>query len=79
VSSAHDFYRSFKPRDRIRRPGEFSGIPYRTGQADHEWLAAVADVGEVEIDLQPAGLLHESSQSTLIAPFVVYNDGFAER
>jgi hypothetical protein len=41
--------------------------------------AAVADVGEVEIELQPAGLLHQSSQSTLIAPFVVYNYGFAER
>jgi hypothetical protein len=41
--------------------------------------AAVADVGEVEIELQPAGLLQERAQSTLIAPFVVYNYGFAER
>ena len=52
---------------------------FRTEPGKPIWLAAVADVGEVEIDLQPAGLLHESSQSTLIAPFVVYNDGFAER
>jgi hypothetical protein len=29
--------------------------------------------------LLPAGLLHESSPSTLIAPFVVYHYGFAER
>ena len=41
--------------------------------------AAVADVGEVEIELQPAGLSRENSQTTLIAPFVVYNYGFAER
>jgi hypothetical protein len=41
--------------------------------------AAVADVGEVEIELQPAGLFRENSQTTLIAPFVVYNHGFAER
>src|SRR5215813_14143184 len=41
--------------------------------------AAVADVGEVEIELQPAGLSRENSQNTLIAPFVVYNYGFAER
>jgi len=41
--------------------------------------AAVADVGEVEIELQPAGLFRENSQTTLIAPFVVYNYGFAER
>jgi len=41
--------------------------------------AAVADVGEVEIELQPAGLFRENSENTLIAPFVVYNYGFAER
>ena len=41
--------------------------------------AAVADVGEVEIELQPAGLSRENSQNTLIAPFIVYNYGFAER
>jgi hypothetical protein len=36
--------------------------------------AAVADVGEVEIELQPAGLFRENSQTTLIAPFVVYTN-----
>jgi len=41
--------------------------------------AAVADVGQVEIERQPAGPSHESLQSKLIAPFVVYNYGFAER
>jgi opacity protein-like surface antigen len=41
--------------------------------------AAVADVGEVEIELQPAGAERVNSESTLIAPFVVYNYGFAER
>ena len=45
MSSAHDFYRSFKPPDRIRRPVEFSGIPNRTGQADHEWLPGGATKG----------------------------------
>ncbi len=41
--------------------------------------AAVADVGEVEIELQPAGVERAGSENTLIAPFVVYNYGFAER
>jgi hypothetical protein len=38
--------------------------------------AAVADVGEVEIELQPAGVLREGSQATLISPWVVLNYGF---
>jgi hypothetical protein len=38
--------------------------------------AAVADVGEVEIELQPAGLARSPGQKTLIAPAVVYNYGF---
>src|SRR6516164_4622692 len=38
--------------------------------------AAVADVHEVEIELQPAGTLRQDSQTTLIAPHVVYNYGF---
>jgi hypothetical protein len=38
--------------------------------------AAVADVGEVEIELQPAGVERSSRQKTLIAPAVVYNYGF---
>jgi hypothetical protein len=41
--------------------------------------AAVADVGEVEVELQPAGLLHEGPRNALVAPAVVYNYGFAER
>jgi hypothetical protein len=41
--------------------------------------AAVANLNEVEIELQPAGSLQKGSQSTLIAPEVVYNYGFAER
>jgi hypothetical protein len=41
--------------------------------------AAVAALNEVEIELQPVGRLQTGSQSTLIAPAVVYNYGFAER
>jgi hypothetical protein len=41
--------------------------------------AGVANLGEVEIELQPVGHLQTGSQSTLIAPAVVYNYGFAER
>jgi hypothetical protein len=41
--------------------------------------AAVAGLNEVEIELQPAGRLQAGPQSTLIAPEVVYNYGFAER
>jgi hypothetical protein len=41
--------------------------------------AGVANLDEVEIELQPAGRLQTGSQSTLVAPAVVYNYGFAER
>jgi hypothetical protein len=41
--------------------------------------AAVADLYETEIELQPFGYQKTGSQSTAIAPFVVYNYGFAER
>ena len=41
--------------------------------------AAVADVNETEIELQPAGWQRTGPQSTLIAPEVVFNYGFAER
>jgi hypothetical protein len=41
--------------------------------------AAVADVNETEIELQPFGYQKTGSQSTAVAPFVVYNYGFAER
>jgi hypothetical protein len=41
--------------------------------------AAVANLNEVEIELQPAGHLQTGPQSTLVAPEVVYNYGFAER
>ncbi len=39
---------------------------------------AVADVGEVEIEFQPAGVLREGSQTTLIGPWSVLNYGFAK-
>jgi hypothetical protein len=41
--------------------------------------AAVADLGEVEIELQPAGVLHAGSSTTLAGPNAVYNYGFADR
>jgi hypothetical protein len=41
--------------------------------------AAVADPNQVEIELQPAGHLQTGPQSTLVAPAVIYNYGFAER
>jgi len=41
--------------------------------------AAVADLNEVEIELQPAGARQEGAQSTLVAPEVVFNYGFADR
>jgi hypothetical protein len=37
--------------------------------------AAVAEPGELEIELQPAGVLREPSQTTLIAPAAVLNFG----
>lgn len=40
--------------------------------------AAVADLGEFEIELQPAGVRHEGTTQTLIAPATVFNYGFSE-
>jgi len=40
--------------------------------------AAVADVGELEIELQPAGPLREASQNFLLAPVTVVNLGFVK-
>ena len=40
--------------------------------------AAVAEPGEVEIELQPAGAQRASSQTTLIAPAAIINYGFAK-
>lgn len=40
--------------------------------------AAVADPGEVEIELQPAGVLWNGGQKTLIAPATVFNYGLIE-
>jgi hypothetical protein len=40
--------------------------------------AAVADLKEVEIELQPAGLLRGNGQTSLIAPFMIFNCGFAK-
>jgi hypothetical protein len=41
--------------------------------------AAVADFHEVEVELQPMGAIRSGPQTSLIAPGVVYNYGFAER
>ena len=41
--------------------------------------AGVANLNEVEIELQPVGQGQAGPQSTLIAPEVVFNYGFAER
>jgi hypothetical protein len=40
--------------------------------------AAVADPQEVEIELEPAGVLRQDSQKSLIAPFMTFNYGFAK-
>jgi hypothetical protein len=40
--------------------------------------AAVAEHGEVEIELQPAGVQADPAQKTLLAPSIVFNYGFAE-
>ena len=40
--------------------------------------ASVADLGELETEFQPAGALWEGSQTTLIAPDLVFNFGFKE-
>jgi hypothetical protein len=41
--------------------------------------AAVADLNETEIELQPFGWQRTGSQSAAVAPSVVYNYGFADR
>ena len=41
--------------------------------------AAVAGLNETEIELQPFGYQRTGSQSAAVAPFVVYNYGFADR
>ncbi|WP_298252125.1 hypothetical protein [Bradyrhizobium sp.] len=41
--------------------------------------ASVADLNEAEIELQPYGYQRTGSQSAAVAPFVVYNYGFADR
>ena len=41
--------------------------------------AAVVDVGEAEIQLQPAGELSTRSRSVLTGPYAVLDYGFAER
>ena len=40
--------------------------------------AAVAEPQEVEIELEPAGILRQSAQTSLIAPFMIFNYGFAK-
>jgi hypothetical protein len=40
--------------------------------------AAVADVGELEIEWQPAGVERTSAQKTLVAPAYVFNYGYAK-
>ncbi|HLX17960.1 MAG TPA: hypothetical protein VKS24_22450 [Bradyrhizobium sp.] len=41
--------------------------------------AAVADLNEIEVELEPVGWLRTGSQSSLVTPGVVFNYGFAER
>jgi len=41
--------------------------------------AAVAGVGEVEIELQPIGAVRTGSQTTPTGPYAIVNYGFAER
>src|SRR5262245_43120672 len=41
--------------------------------------AAVVDVGQVEIELGPLGLVREGSDRWLVAPSVILNWGFADR
>ena len=41
--------------------------------------AAVADLGEAEIQLQPAGELRSGSRNVLTGPYAVFDYGFAER
>jgi hypothetical protein len=41
--------------------------------------AAVADPGELEVELQPAGLQRDGSQKTLIAPATVLNFGLPQQ
>jgi hypothetical protein len=40
--------------------------------------AAVAALGEVEIEFQPAGRLHDETGTSVIAPATVFNYGFSE-
>src|SRR5947208_1000759 len=40
--------------------------------------AAVAAPGELEVELQPAGVQHEQGAKTLIAPWTVLNIGLSE-
>lgn len=41
--------------------------------------AGVAALNEIEVELEPVGRLQTGSQSSLIAPGVIFNYGFAER
>jgi hypothetical protein len=41
--------------------------------------AAVAELGELEIELQPAGIMRQGSDTTLIAPATVVNVGLPDR
>jgi hypothetical protein len=41
--------------------------------------AAVADLGEVEIEFQPAGVVHTNTTTALAGPNAVFNYGFADR
>jgi hypothetical protein len=41
--------------------------------------AGVADLNQVEVELQPFGWQRTGSQSAAVSPFVVYNYGFADR
>src|SRR5437868_2572673 len=41
--------------------------------------AAVTDLGELEIEFEPAGILRSGSQNTMTGPYAIFNYGFADR
>lgn len=61
-----------------------SGSPYcfasrlRLSPLQRNRCRRLADVGELEFELQPAGLLQEGANQTLVAPWLVTNFGFAK-
>jgi hypothetical protein len=56
-----------------------AALPARAYRPFNSTDAAVADLGRVEIELGPAGLVEEGGDRFVIAPSLVLNWGFAER